>query len=155
MHQIKTKLAEISAAHRLGKHYKGICQNLHGHNYVIYITFTCETLDQFDFVIDFGDVKQHCNNWLKTHWDHAIIISSTDTPLIDFVHQETERHYIIPNGDNTTVEILCKHLYEQLTTIVLPKLNLDREVTLTEVEIWETSTSCARYSPGNTFLNIR
>ncbi|MDQ2995059.1 MAG: 6-carboxytetrahydropterin synthase [Pseudomonadota bacterium] len=148
MHQIKTKLAEISAAHRLGKNYVGKCQNLHGHNYVINLTFSCTSLDQYDFVIDFGDIKQHCNNWAKTHWDHSIIISSADTTLIEFAKRENQKHYIIPNGENTTVEILCKHLYEQLTHVALPHLNLRDNVVLTEVEIWETNSSCARYNPS-------
>ncbi len=146
MHQIKTKLAEISAAHRLGKNYHGKCQNLHGHNYVIYLSFQCTTLDQYDFVIDFGDIKQHCNTWVKNNWDHALIISSSDTALIEFAQQDAQKHYIIPNGDNTTVEILCKHLYLQLTEVVLGQLKLAPDVALTEVEIWETSTACARWS---------
>lgn len=148
MHEIKTKLMEISAAHRLIKSYQGKCRNLHGHNYVIFLTFSCNTLDENDFVLDFSLVKQHCNVWLETNWDHAILISSDDQDLIDFALAQNQRHYIFPDGQNTTVEVLCKHLYQQLTTQVMNALiSSPQDVTLTRVEIWETSSAQAHYHP--------
>jgi len=148
MYQIKTKLMEISAAHRLIKNYRGKCQNLHGHNYVIYLTFGCETLDENDFVVDFSVAKQHCNAWLDTHWDHAIIISSDDQPLIDFAIEQKQKHYLISEGKNTTVEVLAQHLYEQLSLQIIDKLQSSQHtIQILNVEIWETSSSQALYQP--------
>ena len=148
MYQIKTKLMEISAAHRLIKSYQGKCRTLHGHNYVIFLTFRCEGLDENDFVIDFSVVKKHCNRWLETHWDHAILISSADQALLDFAVEQQQKHYILPSGQNTTVEALCRHLYEQLTTEVINTLATPQgHVTLVDVEIWETSSAQAHYHP--------
>lgn len=148
MHQIKTKLMEISAAHRLIKNYQGKCRHLHGHNYVIFLTFNSESLDENDFVLDFSLVKQHCNAWLEKHWDHAILISSDDQALLDFAIEQQQKHYVIPDGKNTTVEVLCQHLYDHLSSHVMSALNSSVQVvTLTHVEIWETSTAQAHYHP--------
>jgi 6-pyruvoyltetrahydropterin/6-carboxytetrahydropterin synthase len=148
MYQIKTKLMEISAAHRLIKNYQGKCRTLHGHNYVIFLTFNCNKLDENDFVLDFTVVKQHCNAWLDTHWDHAILISSDDQALLDFAIEQQQKHYVIPNGQNTTVEVLCQHLYEQVSSQLMKALQLTQEtVTLSNVEIWETSSAHAHYHP--------
>ncbi len=148
MHQIKTKLMEVSAAHRLIKNYQGKCRNLHGHNYVIFLTFNCNTLDENDFVIDFSLVKKHCNAWLENHWDHSIIVSSDDQALLDFAIKEKQKHYVIPDGKNTTVEVLCQHLYEQLSEQVIYTLqSCAQTVTLSHVEIWETPTALAHYQP--------
>jgi 6-pyruvoyltetrahydropterin/6-carboxytetrahydropterin synthase len=148
MYQIKTKLMEISASHRLIKNYQGKCRNLHGHNYVIFLTFGCNTLDENDFVLDFSVVKQHCNAWLDDHWDHAIIISSDDQPLLDFAIEQKQKHYVIPEGKNTTVEVLCQHLYEQLSHQVMSRLNSTQQIVdILNVEIWETSTAQAHYHP--------
>lgn len=149
MYQIKTKLMEISAAHRLIKSYQGKCRTLHGHNYVIFLTFSAENLDENDFVIDFSLVKKHCNTWLEAHWDHAILISSDDQALIDFAIEQKQKYYLIPNGKNTTVEALCEHLYQQLSQQVIDKLQSpEQSFTLSDVEIWETSSAHAHYTPS-------
>lgn len=146
MYEIKTKLMEISAAHRLIKSYQGKCRTLHGHNYVIFLTFSCNKLDENDFVLDFSLVKQHCNAWLETHWDHAILISSDDKPLLEFSIKEKQKHYIIPNGQNTTVEVLSQHLFEQISSQLTNILKLEpHTVTLSNAEIWETSSAQAHY----------
>lgn len=147
MHQIKTQLAEFSAAHRLIKGYQGVCQHLHGHNYRVFLTFSATEYDEFDFVVDFSDVKSVCNQWVKDHWDHAMIISSDDAPLLQFAQENQQRHYVIPDGKNSTVEVLSHHLFELLSPEVEQKLAAkNKTLRLTEVEIWETQKSCGRFT---------
>lgn len=147
MHAVKTKLMSFSAAHRLIKGYQGKCRNLHGHNYVVFVTLAAQTLDAHDFVVDFGDIKRHFEGWIRENWDHSTIISDLDQPLIDFVTNDQQKHYIIPDGKNTTVEVLCEYLYNQLKLLVTHHLDhAGTEVELIDVEIWETSSSCARFS---------
>lgn len=148
MHQIKTQLSEFSAAHRLIKDYVGKCRSLHGHNYRAFLTFSTDTLDHNGFVTDFSEVKKVCNSWVDDHWDHAILICSEDTPLLEFAQQNDQKHYIFPNGDNTTVEVLSHHLFQTLNPMVETTLSrLNPGLMLTEVEIWETHSACARFCP--------
>lgn len=147
MHEIKTKLAEFSAAHRLIKGYTGLCSHLHGHNYRIFLTFGSTQFDQYDFVVDFGEVKSLANKWVKENWDHTTIVSSDDHELLNFVQKTKQRHYIIPDGKNTTVEVLAHHLYEMLAPKVDEILVAENPtIKLIEVEIWETQMQCARFS---------
>lgn len=147
MHQIKTQLAEFSAAHRLIKGYVGKCQNLHGHNYRIFLTFGAPELDQHDFVTDFSMVKTLCNQWVIDHWDHAILANSDDAALLAFAKEQQQKVFVIENGQNTTVEVLAKHLFTTFAPLIKASFAAHNPgIQLCEVEIWETQFSCARYS---------
>lgn len=52
-----TKRLEISAAHQLSLNYESKCKNLHGHNWIIYVTCQSETLDANGMVVDFKHIK--------------------------------------------------------------------------------------------------
>lgn len=147
MHQIKTQLAEFSAAHRLIKDYQGKCRTLHGHNYRVFLTFSAQQLDHNDFVTDFSVIKRTCNQWIKDHWDHAVLISSDDLPLLEFAQDNQQKHYVFADGANTTVEVLCQHFYDQINPLVVQDIQaINPSIVLNEVEIWETHSACARYT---------
>lgn len=147
MYQVKTKLSDFSAAHRLIKGYQGKCRDLHGHNYIVHITLSAKQLDEYDFVADFSDIKLHCETWLKDNWDHCVIVSDADTELLNFVKTAQQHYYVIPEGKNTTVEVLSHYLFNQFTSLISKKVDLGKgRIQLLEVEIWESITSCARYT---------
>ena len=52
-----TKRMEISAAHRLNLDYVSMCQNLHGHNWIITVHCRAEKLDDNGMVFDFTHLK--------------------------------------------------------------------------------------------------
>lgn len=142
MHIIKKKLDTFSAAHRLGKGYQGKCKDLHGHDYMAEVTLSCETLDAYDFVIDFGEVKQRCNNWLQSHWDHATLVSGGDEPLLAFVKAEQQHHFVLPEKHNSTAEFLAEYLFHQFTKELQ---DFAPRVTLQAVTLWESQTASATY----------
>lgn len=59
-----TKRLEISAAHQLSLNYESKCKNLHGHNWIIYVTCQSETLDVNGMVVDFKHIKNLVSNVL-------------------------------------------------------------------------------------------
>lgn len=61
-----TKRLEISASHYLKLDYESKCQNLHGHNWIIYITCQSEQLDRNGMVVDFTDISRQ----VKEKLDH-------------------------------------------------------------------------------------
>ena len=56
MFYIKKRL-EISASHHLFLSKESKCENLHGHNFIIYVYCKSEELDKDGMVVDFTDIK--------------------------------------------------------------------------------------------------
>ena len=52
-----TKRIEISGAHKLNLPYQSKCKNLHGHNWIIFVTCESETLNDSGMVVDFVEIK--------------------------------------------------------------------------------------------------
>lgn len=63
-----TKRIEVSGAHFLNLPYDSKCKNLHGHNWIIFVTCRRETLDESGMVVDFVKIKEIVNQL-----DHANI----------------------------------------------------------------------------------
>lgn len=63
MYYVKKRL-EISASHKLKLSYESKCQNLHGHNWIIYVYCKSETLNQDGMVIDFTHIKREISDKL-------------------------------------------------------------------------------------------
>ncbi|MCH4187236.1 MAG: 6-carboxytetrahydropterin synthase QueD [Megasphaera sp.] len=59
-----TKRLEISASHYLTLDYESKCRNLHGHNWIIYITCQSRELDHNGMVIDFKYISTKVKNKL-------------------------------------------------------------------------------------------
>lgn len=57
MYYIKKRL-EVSAAHNLSLSYESKCQNLHGHNWIIYVYCKSDKLNQDGMVVDFMHIKR-------------------------------------------------------------------------------------------------
>jgi len=147
MHIITRMLKSFSAAHRLTHGYVGKCANLHGHDYGAKLTLGSPELNQHGFVTDFTDITKYFDNWINKNLDHKTIVSSADKPLLDFVITEKQEHYVIPNGKNTTVENLCKHLFQKFEEILEEKLRqTNPSLKLITIEVWETSLSSAIYN---------
>ena len=63
MYYIKKRL-EVSASHKLKLSYESKCQNLHGHNWIIYVYCKSETLNEDGMVIDFTHIKKQIHDKL-------------------------------------------------------------------------------------------
>ena len=56
MYRVKKRI-EISAAHKLILDYDSKCNDLHGHNWIIYVYLQSEELDSNGMVYDFTQIK--------------------------------------------------------------------------------------------------
>ena len=80
MFSVRKKFS-FAAAHRLAQLPEGHkCANLHGHNWNVYVTIQAECLDDYGFVIDFGELKEF-QKWLDEYIDHGVIIWVNDNLL--------------------------------------------------------------------------
>lgn len=62
---------------------KSHCSYLHGYALAFKFTFGCEELDENNWVVDFGGLKQ-LKDWLRSTFDHTTVISQADPHLGTF-----------------------------------------------------------------------
>jgi 6-pyruvoyltetrahydropterin/6-carboxytetrahydropterin synthase len=116
--------AHYDSAHFL-RNYRGKCERLHGHRYVVEAAFQVERLDQAGMAFDFVDLKRELRA-LANDLDHQNL---NDLP------QFTELE--------TSAENQARWFYEQLQAR-LPAAQVDG---LLYVRVWETPTQWAQYAP--------
>jgi len=107
----------FSSAHNL-RHYKGKCEELHGHNWKVEAVVLKEKLDKTGMVMDFKALKGHLNKVLDK-LDHKYLNGLSFFKKV-----------------NPTSENLAKYIYDSI------KAHISE---LKEVTVWENSTSCATY----------
>ena len=148
---------QFCAGHRVHKH-ESKCNNMHGHNYVIYFhARASETmailggeLDKLGRVIDFSVLKAKMNNWIQTHWDHGFIYYENDIEL-DRIFKvrdgelmsgdlSTHKSYKMPY--NPTAENMAYYLLHK----ICPKEFKDTDVEIYKIVLWETENCFAEVS---------
>lgn len=115
--------AHYDSAHFL-RNYRGKCERLHGHRYVVEVALATETLDQSGIAFDFVVVKKHLRE-LADGLDHENL-----NDLDPF--REVE-----PSAENQ-----AKYFWDEL------KRSLPEEVAsaLLYTKVWETPTQWAQYT---------
>lgn len=116
MYSIKVE-ASFSSAHNL-RHYKGKCEDLHGHNWKVEARAGGKVLNKTGMVLDFKFFKEKLKAVLDK-LDHKYL-----NELAYF-----KKH-------NPTSEIIAKYIYEQLKPAVS---------SLDSVTVWESENSSATY----------
>jgi len=142
MFQLRVEMS-FDYAHRLltkdGKEFydKKKCGSLHGHRGVAIVTLRSIGTNKFGFVKDFSDIKTDIKQWIDKNWDHATIIHPHDQNLLNFIRDEGDRFYMMPEGLTTSAESMARRLYEIIKEIF--------KYDVLSVEIYETPTSSALY----------
>jgi len=116
--------AHYDAAHFLEK-YKGKCERLHGHRYVVEVALQTEDLDEAGIAFDFVDVKRELRA-LAEQLDHYNL---NDLPAF--------------RGVETSAENQARWFYDQLKE----RLPEKQARGLLYVRIWETPTQWAQFGP--------
>lgn len=143
---IKKNLKPTCTSHYLGKDYPKACKNLHGHNYNYSIEVGGDELNQYNMLIDFSDIKKHCDEWLQNNWDHVTIFSSFQVEAQEFWNKMGWRWVEFPVKDvNTTAENMSKFLAKKF---YFELKQLYSNVKYVSVSVWETEDSVAVYKVG-------
>jgi len=113
--------SRFAAAHQL-RNYKGLCENLHGHNWKVQVTVTADALNEIGLGIDFKEIKVVLHQVLK-ELDHRFL---NDLPMFQ--------------TDNPSSELIARWIFERLSE------HLDQgHVRVARVTIWESEEACATY----------
>ncbi len=118
---------DFAAAHFL-KNYKGKCENLHGHNYLVRVSVQGAKLDQGGMLLDFSELKKALRQ-VCGKIDHTNL---NDLPFFQ---------------DNPSAERIALYIYKELLEL-LPQLSRGEDSPkIKAVDVFETATSRARYIP--------
>ncbi len=141
---IITRRFEFDAGHRVWGH-EGKCASVHGHRYVLEITFSSEKLDHLGRVIDFGQLKEIIGTHINEMYDHRMLVYSLD----DLYKEGIVKSGILGNccilDFNPTAENLAEHFYH--VTVKLLENNKMTGIQVELVKLWETPNCSATYIP--------
>ena len=138
-----TRRLEFDAAHRIINH-ESKCKMLHGHRYVLEVTFTAKKLDDLGRVIDFGSVREVLGSWIDEHLDHNTILSIEDKKLGEKIASETgQKIYYL--DENPTAENIASHLLEK----ICPRLFAQKDVKCVAIRLYETPNCYVDVESGN------
>ena len=132
MYSLKVQ-GTFSSAHNL-RGYKGKCEDLHGHNWLVEIVIKSEKLDDIGMVLDFKYLKKKLHACLE-QMDHKYLNKLSYFKEVNPVRSGAPRRGT-SNGVNPTSENIAKYIYKKLK----PQISL-----LNCVTVWENSTSSVDY----------
>lgn len=121
--------AHYDAAHYL-VHYKGKCERMHGHRYVVDVAVQTAELNEAGIAFDFVDLKRELRT-LADRLDHQLL---NELPEFD--------------GIETSAENQARWFYDELKKSLPPELSDG----LLYARVWETPTQWAQYGPAGSPL---
>jgi len=117
----------FAAGHAL-RHYKGKCENVHGHNYKVQVKVRGEKLDHAGLLTDFVDLKR--------------LLRAISEPLDHVFLNDIEPFTTLnPSAENIALYI-CEKLQQGLSQV--------NPIEVAEVKVWETDIQSATYFPVST-----
>ena len=132
MYQVRVE-DEFSAAHFLS-HYRGKCENLHGHNYKVRLWAQGEKLDEGGMLVDFSLLKKALKEALAS-LDHSNLND------MEIFHNDP------------SAERIARFVFEKLKEL-LPSFGID-SVLLYAVDVFENERSMARYSTSLNTIAVK
>ena len=137
-----TKQFNFEMAHAL-EGYDGLCKNIHGHTYELFVTVIGEPISDNSspkdgMLIDFKDLKALVKEKIISEFDHALVLSDKTSPnLIKELKLQYERIVITeyqPTSENFLIDFVDRI-----------KNDLPEGVKLFSMKFRETVTSYAEW----------
>ncbi len=119
MYEVRVE-SGFAAAHRL-VHYNGKCERLHGHNYKVRLWAKGSSLGEGGMLVDFGLLKAALAKVI-------LCLDHSDLNEIPFFQQDP------------SAERIARYIFESIKSDA-------PELPVSAVDVFETESSMARYSP--------
>jgi 6-pyruvoyltetrahydropterin/6-carboxytetrahydropterin synthase len=123
-----TVQAHYDSAHFL-RNYRGKCERLHGHRYVVELALATEELDAAGIAFDFIEVKKHLRV-LADRLDHTNLNELSPFDRIE------------PSAENQ-----AKYFHDEMKRLLPPKMS----AAIVYARVWETPTQWAQYTERTLF----
>jgi 6-pyruvoyltetrahydropterin/6-carboxytetrahydropterin synthase len=144
-----TKEFTFEAAHML-EGYDGLCREIHGHSYRLFVTIKGEPISNTDspklgMVMDFGNLKRIVNEQIVDRLDHAFMMRNT-LAADDIINQLGQRFSKVVL---TEYQPTCENMLTDFAERLLGALPEDIE--LCSLRLHETATSYAEWYASDNF----
>lgn len=119
--------------------YDGLCKNLHGHSYILYVTIKGEINNDISsvkngMVYDFGDLKKIVNENIVKVYDHSLVLNS-----ISKKESMVKKNQIFQRLNWVPFQPTAENLILTFADII--KNKLPKNVMLHSLRLYETASS--------------
>jgi len=137
-----TKEFRFEASHAL-LNYDGLCKNIHGHSYILFVTIIGEPVidesnPKLGMLMDFGDLKRIVKKEIVDVLDHSVILNKkADYQSFTNVKEMFDRIHLLdyqPTCENMVVDFAAKIIKQ-----------LPENVNIYSVKLYETASSNAEW----------
>lgn len=124
--------------------YDGLCKNVHGHSYKLFVTVIGQPIDdtnhvKYGMVIDFKDLKKIVKEEIVDVFDHATVFNK-NTPHVDLAKTlETSGHKVLLVDYQPTSEMMVIDFAQKIKT------RLPKNISLHSLRLQETASSYAEW----------
>ncbi len=136
MYLVRIEIIFDSGHRLLG--YQGKCAFPHGHTYRAEVFLEGASLDRLGLVYDFADLKSRVKNWIDENWDHAFLLNSRDTELLNSLASLAEKKLYEFEGENPSCEVMARQLYRKVKELC--------HVAPSKVRLWESLNQFAEFA---------
>tara|TARA_B110000008_G_C16885986_1_gene530858 strand:- start:342 stop:776 length:435 start_codon:yes stop_codon:yes gene_type:complete len=136
-----TKEFKFEMAHALFG-YDGLCKNIHGHSYRLWVTIKGNILKEANhtkdgMVLDFSILKQIVKPELINKYDHSLVLNA-NSPHVDIDFSAFEKVFFLPYQPTS------ENLVSDFARVIKDKL--PNGISLEKVILSETATSFAEWN---------
>lgn len=137
-----TKEFRFEMAHALWN-YDGPCRNVHGHSYILYVTFAGEPMNDPEnprngMVLDFGDLKKIVRESIVDRLDHALMVSGQAPAATVESYRQHFGNVIVSSYQPT-----CENLVADIAAMLITKA--PEGSFLHSIKLYETATAYAEW----------
>ena len=115
------------------------CKFLHGYSLQFKFTFSCDELDERNWVVDFGGLKP-LKAWLENTFDHKVVLDKEDPYMATFENLQNKGLAELTLLEGVGVEKFAEHAFNFANTLVNQ---------MTEGRCWVVSTECAEHGANS------
>jgi len=137
----------LSCAFRQWRSTHSHCSLIHGYSIGIKLIFECETLDERNWVMDFGGLKKF-KQWAEYMFDHTLLIAEDDPhrELFEAMPKNTADIRTVPAvGCERFAEMAWNKMNEILIESIRNEEALNPTARIKSVEVFEHGANSAIY----------
>ena len=134
----------LSCAFRQPKASHSHCSLIHGYALSFKFTFGCRQLDDKNWCVDFGGLK-NLKEWLENKFDHTLAVDINDPKILDFEELQDKGLCKLVYMDGVGCEMFAKHAFDFADELI-SKQSKSR-CWVESVEVREHAGNSAIYTP--------
>ena len=135
----------LSCAFRQPNANHSHCSLIHGYALSFKFTFGCDNLDDKNWAVDFGGLKE-LKQWLEDNFDHTTAVDKDDPFLPDFLKMEKKGLMKVNVMDGVGCEKFAQHAYIFADKLIRDQTN--NRCWCQEVEVREHGANSALVKDG-------